>query len=128
MENTKGMDILKRLAISARKKMNGSIKVNSESSKKIEQCIANKKLYNHEYIMKPLVDENVSLTSKIVSLLSRNADNPKILADLVDKTTYENLDDEGKLRYMLTLSEKYLEIREREARTRQIEAEPSMCM
>lgn len=128
MENTKGIDILKRLAIAARKKMNGSMKVDSESSKKIEQCIANKKLYNHEYIIKPLVDENISLTSKIVSLLSRNADNPKILADLVDKSAYDSLDDEGKLRYMLTLSEKYLEIREREIRSKQIEAEPSMCM
>lgn len=77
------------------------------------RILANKEFKRADIIIKTLsTKEDEIFTQKVVNLLEHNPNSMTPLAELIDVEIFKNLSDTEKQNYILTLSEKYLKIKE----------------
>lgn len=77
------------------------------------RILANQEFKRPDIIIKTLsTKEDEIFTQKVVNLLEHNPNSMTPLAELIDVEIFKNLNDTEKQNYILTLSERYLKIKE----------------
>lgn len=105
MEGCLGEDVLQKLALKAKKKLN---KQNDE-----ERILKRGISATYEFKEISLKKEREKLEKKVKSLLQSNSSCINPISKLIDKAIYDNLNENQKQAYILKLASEYREICEK---------------
>ena len=106
--------MLRKLALQAKKRLNGASKEKLACPKKdLSTMTIYKNLYKNNFKILSYIDNEEDFYLKVKTILSRNPDSPNILKQLVDTSEYSRLDEAQKMGYMLNLAERYAKVKER---------------
>ena len=124
MNNKKNKSVLKELIMSAKERLKnhdyGTIDYNRESKMQdkiktnhVLRLLASSEFKRADIVVKPIsTKEDEIFNEKVINLLLTNPNTTSPLADLIDIEKYKNLNDIEKQDYILSLSEKYVKIRQ----------------
>lgn len=124
MKNKKNKSVLKELIMSAKERLKnhdyGTIDYNRESKKQdkiktnhVLRLLASNEFKRADIVVKPIsTKEDEIFNEKVINLLLTNPNTTSPLADLIDIEKYKNLNDVEKQDYILSLSEKYVKIKQ----------------
>lgn len=124
MKNKKNKSVLKELIMSAKERLKnhdyGTIDYNRESKMQdkiktnhVLRLLASSEFKRADIVVKPIsTKEDEIFNEKVINLLLTNPNTTSPLADLIDIEKYKNLNDIEKQDYILSLSEKYVKIRQ----------------
>ena len=106
--------MLRKLAMQAKKRLNGASKEKQACPKKDLSTMAiYKNLYKNNFKILSYIDNEEEFYLKVKQILSTTPDSPNILRQLVDIDEYSRLDDAQKIGYMLNLAERYTKAKQR---------------
>lgn len=106
--------ILRKMALAAKKRLNGaSTEKQKRTKKEVSSFAVYKNLYKNDYQITTMKNEDEELYQKVKILLKEDFDSPIILKALVDESVYNDLPEDKQMAYMLKLSDKYCCLRKR---------------
>ena len=106
--------MLRKLAMQAKKRLNGASKEKQACPKKdLSTMTIYKNLYKNNFKILSYVDNEEDFYLKVKNLIATTPDSPSILKQLVDLSEYAKLDDAQKIGYMLNLAERYAKVKRR---------------
>lgn len=106
--------MLRKLAMQAKKRLNGASKEKQSCPKKdLSTMTIYKNLYKNNFKIISYIDNEEEFYLKVKKILSMTPDSPNILKQLVDQNEYARLDDAQKIGYMLNLAERYARVKQR---------------
>ena len=115
---------LRKLAMQAKKRLNGASKEKQSCPKKdLSTMTIYKNLYKNNFKIVSYIDNEEDFYSKVKNILKTTPDSPTILKQLVDIKEYSRLDDAQKIGYMLDLAERYARAKQKLDKEKYLEKE-----